>query len=151
MIRKEIAEILNQDHQQFKELLHSFLSVATDTLQLESSQNDFVMSGEYHLLASDTSADLGRLKALFDAINQKRQILHLLDQCLSAQSMKIFIGDESGYTTFDDVSMVSAPYSINGSVVGALGVIGPVRMDYERVIPIVEMSAKLLSAAMGGD
>ena len=80
--------------------------------------------------------------------NQKRDILNLLDQCVHSDGIQIFIGEESGYKMLDECSMVTAPYSVNGEVMGVLGVIGPTRMAYDRVIPIVDATARLLGAAL---
>jgi heat-inducible transcriptional repressor len=88
------------------------------------------------------------LKQLFEAFSQKRGVIHLLDQCLQADGVQIFIGEESGYSAFDRCSLVTAPYSVNNEVVGVLGVIGPTRMAYEKVIPFVDVTAKLLGAAL---
>jgi heat-inducible transcriptional repressor len=96
-------------------------------------------------------AELGnieKLRHLFEAFSQKRDILHVLDQCLTARGVQIFIGEESGYDVLDECSVVTAPYSVNGQVLGVLGVIGPTRMAYERIIPIVDVSAKLLASAL---
>lgn len=147
-IRASLLNDLSHERAQFRELLHSVADFADHTLQSESFRNDFVMAGEYHLLASDANADLDRLRQLFDAINQKRQMLYLLDQCLAADGMKVFIGKESGSEALDQYSMISAPYHVNGRIVGALGVIGPLRMPYEQVMSVVETSARLLSAAL---
>jgi heat-inducible transcriptional repressor len=89
-----------------------------------------------------------KLRRLFEAFNEKRDFLHLLDNSLRAEGVQIFIGHESGYQILDDCSVVTAPYGSPDSVVGVLGVIGPTRMAYERVIPIVDMTAKLLGAAL---
>ncbi len=89
-----------------------------------------------------------KLQRLFEAFNEKRDFLHLLDHSLRADGVQIFIGHESGYQILDDCSVVTAPYSTTEGVVGVLGVIGPTRMAYERVIPIVDMTAKLLGAAL---
>jgi heat-inducible transcriptional repressor len=89
-----------------------------------------------------------KLRRLFEAFNEKRDFLHLLDQSLKAEGVQIFIGHESGYQILDDCSVVTAPYAAGDSVMGVLGVIGPTRMAYERVIPIVDMTAKLLGAAL---
>jgi heat-inducible transcriptional repressor len=85
---------------------------------------------------------------LFHAFTEKQQILYLLDQCMGAQGVQIFIGGESGYGVMDGVSMVTAPYQVDEQVLGVLGVIGPTRMAYERVIPIVDVTARLLGAAL---
>ncbi|MEN8800847.1 MAG: HrcA family transcriptional regulator, partial [Thiogranum sp.] len=82
------------------------------------------------------------------AFNEKRHILHLLDQCVENEGVQIFIGEESGYQMLDECSLVTAPYSVDGQVLGVLGVIGPTRMAYERVIPIVDATARILSAAL---
>jgi heat-inducible transcriptional repressor len=89
-----------------------------------------------------------KLRRLFEAFNEKRDFLHLLDHSLRADGVQIFIGHESGYRILDDCSVVTAPYADGDSVVGVLGVIGPTRMAYERVIPIVDLTAKLLGAAL---
>lgn len=93
-------------------------------------------------------ASLGQLRKLFDAFTEKREILHLLDQFHNAEGVQIFIGDESGYKLLNGCSVVTAPYHVNDKVVGMLGVIGPTRMDYQRVIPIVDVTAKILGAAL---
>lgn len=149
-IRQRMARALSSEKLAFNDLLNSFLHVADEAQQLESAASDFVLSGEYYLLSHHASDDLARLKQLFDAINHKRQMLHLLDQCISTPGVKIFIGEDSGqFPISENYSMISASYSVEGRVLGAVGVVGPIRMDYERVIPIVEMSAHILSAAMG--
>jgi heat-inducible transcriptional repressor len=94
-------------------------------------------------------SNVEKLRALFDAFNRQRDILHLLDQCVIADGMQIFIGHESGYDILDECSIVSAPYTDeNENIVGVVGVIGPTRMAYQRVIPIVDITAKLLGSAL---
>ena len=88
---------------------------------------------------------------MFEAFSQKKEILHLLDRCICAEGVQIFIGSESGYDVFDDCSVVSAPYSISEDVKGVLAVVGPTRMAYDRVIPIVDVTAKLLSEALNSE
>ena len=92
--------------------------------------------------------DVDKLRRLFEAFNTKRDILGMLDKVVNAQGVQIFIGEESGYSVMDDCSLVVAPYTANDDVVGVLGVIGPTRMAYERVIPIVDVAAKLLGSAL---
>ena len=107
------------------------------------------MAGQTHLMEYGELADVQKLRSLFDAFNRKRDMLHLLDQLLSATGVQIFIGEESGYEIFDDVSVVAAPYGdADGQSIGVLGVIGPTRMAYERVIPVVDITARLLGAAL---
>jgi heat-inducible transcriptional repressor len=96
----------------------------------------------------DELSDLDKLRNLFDAFNRKRDILHLLDQAINANGVQIFIGEESGYHAFDDCSIVTSTYGEEGEVLGVLGVIGPTRMSYERVIPIVDLTARMLTSAL---
>jgi heat-inducible transcriptional repressor len=91
---------------------------------------------------------MGTLRQIFNAFNEKRDMLSLLDNCIQAQGVQIFIGRESGQAVFDDCSLVTAPYSIDDKHIGVLGVIGPKRMQYERVIPVVDITSRLLSAAL---
>lgn len=93
-------------------------------------------------------SNVEKLKQLFEAFEKKRDILHLLDQCQHGEGVQIFIGQESGYGPLNDCSVVTSPYEVSGEVVGVLGVIGPTRMAYDRVIPIVDITARLLSAAL---
>ena len=99
-------------------------------------------------MPSDLASNMQRLRRLFDLFEQKTSLLHLLDVSQRAQGVQIYIGGESGLVPLDDCSVVTASYEANGQVIGTLGVIGPTRMAYERVIPIVDVTAKLLSNAL---
>ena len=114
-------------------------------------QQDYVLAGGANLLAFQEMADVARLRNLFDALDRKRDLLSLFDQTLNAQGMQIFIGEESGYRVLDDCSVVTAPYYVEGQVAGVLGVIGPTRMAYHRIIPLVTETARLLSAGLKGE
>ncbi len=116
--------------------------------QNESDPADYVLTGQTNLMHFSDLADIDKLKQLFDAFNEKRDILHLLDECYSAQSMQIYIGEESGYQVLGDCSVVTAPYEVDGQILGVLGVIGPTRMNYERVIPLVDLTAKMLGTVL---
>ena len=109
---------------------------------------EYVIAGETNLMGFAELSNVEKLRRLFEAFTQQRDILHLLDQSLKAEGVQIFIGQESGYTILDDCSVVTAPYTLDQEVVGVLGVIGPTRMAYERVIPIVDITAKLLGSAL---
>jgi heat-inducible transcriptional repressor len=109
---------------------------------------EFVVAGETNLMGLDQVADVEALKSLFEAFGRQRDILHLLDQSMRAEGVQIFIGHESGYQLLDSYSIVAAPYAAEDDTVGVLGVIGPTRMAYERVIPIVDVTAKLLGRAL---
>jgi heat-inducible transcriptional repressor len=109
---------------------------------------ELVVAGETNLMGADQVADVERLKSLFEAFGRQRDILHLLDQSMNAEGVQIFIGHESGYQLLDSYSIVAAPYVSEDDTMGVLGVIGPTRMAYERVIPIVDIAAKLLGRAL---
>jgi len=108
-----------------------------------------VVSGERNLLdTEDLASNMARLRQLFDLFDQKTSLLHLLDVTQRTQGVQLYIGGESGLVPLDDCSVIAAPYEVDGHVIGTLGVIGPTRMMYERVIPIVDVTAKLLSNAL---
>jgi heat-inducible transcriptional repressor len=111
-------------------------------------QVEYVIAGETNLMGFAELSNVDRLRRLFEAFNEKRDILQLLDSCLRADGIQIFIGQESGYRILDDISVVTAPYMLDNQVVGVLGIIGPTRMEYERIIAIVDVTAKLLSSAL---
>ena len=109
------------------------------------ASDGYVVAGETNLLGAPNDE---AMRKLLDAFSRKRDILHLLDRCLDSDGIQLFIGDESGYDVLDDYSVVTAPYRVNGRVAGVLGVIGPTRMAYQRVIPIVDVTARVLGAAL---
>ena len=114
-----------------------------------SPVGDCVISGEGNLLRTeDLTADLANLRRLFEVFETKTGLLQIFDASSKAHGVQIFIGGESGVTALDECSVVTAPYEVDGQVVGTLGVIGPTRMAYERVIPIVDITARLLSSAL---
>jgi heat-inducible transcriptional repressor len=116
---------------------------------LAEGSEQYVISGERNLFAiRDLSQDVGRLKQLVELLERKTSLLQILDLSLRGQGVQIFIGGESGVGAPDDVSVVTSPYKVDGEVVGTVGVIGPTRMAYDRVVPIVDVTAKLLSSAL---
>ncbi len=114
----------------------------------DNKKDDYVLTGETNLMGFSELSDMDRLKSLFEAFSQKQGVIHLLDQCMKAEGVQIFIGEESGYRAFDHCSLVTSSYSVSDEVVGVLGVIGPTRMAYEKIIPFVDVTAKLLGAAL---
>ena len=112
-------------------------------------KEDVIIAGERNLLNVDELAtNVTTLRKLFDVFERRTSLMQLLDNSQKAEGVQIFIGGESGYSPLDECSMVTSPYEVDGQVVGTLGVIGPTRMAYERVIPIVDVTAKLLSNAL---
>jgi heat-inducible transcriptional repressor len=155
---KEMASIRDQLLNQLKETRETLNQAMLDAVKLaqqamsvtpvEPPRREYVMAGETNLMGFAELSNVEKLRRLFDAFTQQRDILHLLDQSLRADGVQIFIGQESGYAILDDCSIVTAPYTIDREVVGVLGVIGPTRMAYERIIPIVDITAKLLGSAL---
>ncbi len=113
-----------------------------------NAHDDLLTSGQSNLLHYSELSDINNLRGLFNVFSEKTDLLKLLDGCTSADGVEIFIGSESGYSVLRDCSVVGAPYRVKGEVVGVLGVIGPTRLAYGRVIPVVDMTAKLLTSAL---
>ncbi len=146
-IRDLILNDMEHERSQVNQGMIDAMTMAQLTFA-EKPKDDYVLSGETNLMGFSELSDMEHLKQLFEAFSQKRGVIHLLDQCLQADGVQIFIGEESGYRAFDHCSLVTAPYAIHDEVVGVLGVIGPTRMAYEKVIPFVDVTAKLLGAAL---
>ena len=124
------------------------VAMAEQALSAADVRQDYVLAGGANLLAFQELSDVQRLRSLFDALDRKRELLGLFDHCLGAEGLQIFIGGESGYRVLDECSVVTAPYTVNGKVAGMLGVIGPTRMAYSRIIPLVSETAKVLSQGL---
>jgi len=150
-VRQDILTQLREAHAHLNKVMLDAISVAQHVFEAEGSGGErleYVIKGETNLMGVAELTSVEKLRRLFEAFNEKRDFLHLLDQSLRAEGVQIFIGHESGYQILDECSVVTAPYAAGDSVMGVLGVIGPTRMAYERVIPIVDLTAKLLSAAL---
>ena len=147
-IRRGLVAAMQDVKETANALMQAAMVAAEKALDGEQKQADYVLAGQTNLMGFAEFSNLERLRQLFDAFAEKRDILHLLDQCLSSDGVQIFIGDESGYELFGDCSVITAPYRSEGKVLGVLGVIGPTRMAYERVIPVVDITARLLGAAL---
>jgi heat-inducible transcriptional repressor len=140
-VRQQLVQSMRTDQNHIDSLMKAAIESA-------EPGDDFVMAGQNNLFELADLAGMQRLRQLFDTFSEKRLILHLLDQCLKTDGVQIYIGGESGYDVLTDCSLVTAPYTVGDKVVGALGVIGPTRMAYDRVIPMVDVTAKLLSAVL---
>ncbi|SHE22146.1 heat-inducible transcriptional repressor HrcA [methanotrophic endosymbiont of Bathymodiolus puteoserpentis (Logatchev)] len=148
-VRAEVLKEMQEDQQRMNQSMLDAVSMAQLAFNKdENKEEDYVLSGQTNLMDFAELSDMDRLKSLFDAFSQKRGIIHLLDKCLAADGVQIYIGEESGYRAFDHCSLVTSSYTVNDEVVGVLGVIGPTRMAYERIIPFVDVTAKLLGAAL---
>ena len=149
-IRRRVQDELRQLHQDMTALMTAALEVGKQALH--ETTESYVITGEKNLLNSaDLASNMARLRELFELFDKKTLLVQILDMSTRAQGVQIFIGGESGASVLDECSVVTAPYSVDGQVVGTVGVIGPTRMAYERVIPIVDITAKLLSSALSGN
>lgn len=146
-VRTRLQNELRQLRDDMTKLMQAAVEVGSDVMAENS--DDVVISGERNLLSvTDLSSNMTSLRKLFEMFEQKTSLMQLLDMSSKATGVQIFIGGESRLVPMDDMSVVTAPYEVNGKIVGTLGVIGPTRMAYERVIPIVDITAKLLSNAL---
>lgn len=147
--RQNLLDAIQNDRDNMKNLLETTMDVVNKTFStVDEVKNDYAMAGQNHFLNYSKESNIDRLRALFDVFTQKHEILNLLDHALNAEGIQIFIGRESGFAAFDDCSIVTTSYAVDGQLVGSLGVIGPTRMPYDRVISAVDVTAKLLSAAL---
>lgn len=146
-MRQDILNAIRTDRERMQNIMSSAMEIVEKAF-VNDEEKDYVLTGESNLLMMAEQAGIDRIRSLFETLTQKRDILHLLDGCLASDGIKIFIGNESGYDALDDCSLVTAPYASQGKIVGVLGVIGPTRMDYDHVISAVDVTAKLLSAAL---
>jgi heat-inducible transcriptional repressor len=148
-VREEIVRQMQETRESMNQIMVDAIDVAQHIFEPQGDEKlEYVIAGETNLMGVAELSSVEKLRRLFEAFNEKRDFLHLLDQSLRAQGVQIFIGHESGYQILDDCSVITAPYGSGDTVVGVLGVIGPTRMAYERIIPIVDMTAKILGAAL---
>ena len=147
LLRSRVRSELIDLHRDISALMQAAIETGSEAMRAPAE--GVVISGGRNLLEVEgISGDRDRLRRLFEVFEQKTQLLDLLEQTERAQGVKIFIGGESQLVPLDDCSIVTAPYEVDGVVVGTVGVIGPTRMAYERVIPIVDVTAKLVSSAL---
>jgi heat-inducible transcriptional repressor len=148
-VRNKLLEELRLTSERMNSMMLDAIAMAQQAFREEAHDGmQYVLAGETNLIGLAGLSDVDKLRRLFEAFDRKRHILHLLDKSLAAQGVQIFIGGESGYRTLEGCSVVTAPYAVDEEVVGVLGIIGPTRMAYERVIPIVDLTARLLGLAL---
>ena len=148
-VRGKLLEDLDSTRNSMNQTMHDIISVAQSAMDDASDPNSkYVVAGETNLMDFAELSDVDTLRGLFDAFSRKRLILDLLDRSINANGVQIFIGEESGYRIFDGCSVITAPYHVDPDTIGVLGVIGPTRMAYDRVVPIVDVTARLLESAL---
>ena len=148
-VRKRLIADLDKTRDRMNQAMHDIISVAQSAMEgAAAPQGEFMLSGETNLMDFAELSDIETLRRLFDAFSKKRFMLKMLDKSINASGVQVFIGEESGFQILGDVSVVTAPYRLDGDMIGVLGVIGPTRMAYDRVVPIVDITARLLASAM---
>lgn len=147
-IQKDLIFSLDKVRDQISIMMRKFMEAIDNPTEQQEHRDDYVLMGQARLLDPAFEKGLESLRQLYDAFSEKRGILHLLDKTLITDGVQIYIGAESGLDFLMDYSVITAPYSVGDRIVGTLGVLGPTRMAYDKVIPIVDMTAKLLSAAL---
>jgi len=146
-VRQAVFDEFQQEQKKVNQGMIDAVNMAQQAFDQKTTE-DYILTGETNLMGFNELSDMGHLKQLFEAFSQKQGVIHILDQCLVADGVQIYIGEVSGYQAFDQCSLVTSSYAINDETVGVLGVIGPTRMAYEKVIPFVDMTAKLLGSAL---
>jgi heat-inducible transcriptional repressor len=148
-VREQLLADLDDTRSSMNQAMHDIIEAAQPAMT-ESGEGggEFVLAGETNLMDFAELSDVETLRRLFEAFSRKHLILDLLDRSINANGVQVFIGEESGYRILDDCSVVTAPYQLDDDTVGVLGVIGPTRMAYDRVVPIVDITAKLLGSAL---
>lgn len=149
-VRDRLVAQLKETREQMNQMMIDAITIADRLFASGERQGeaDVLIAGETNLMGFAELSNVEKLRKLFEAFNEKSDILHLLDQSLHAEGVQIFIGHESGYTILDDCTVITAPYARDSGSIGVLGVIGPTRLAYERVIPIVDLTARLLGIAL---
>ncbi|GJM08798.1 MAG: heat-inducible transcription repressor HrcA [Lysobacteraceae bacterium] len=146
-IVRDLVRQLRSVQDSMDAIMQTAADMAERTLQ-EPDPANFVVAGQTNLMSCVDLANLDRLRELFEAFSRKQEIISLLEGCIHADGVRLFIGDESGSEVLGECSVVTAPYSVDGQVLGVLGVVGPTRMKYDHVIQVVETTGKLLGQAM---
>jgi heat-inducible transcriptional repressor len=145
-VRERLKTEVEALRSEIASLMLAAVKVSSEAIE---SREEVVISGERNLLAvSDFSGDMGNLRKMFDLFEQKTQLMRLLDVSSRAEGVRIYIGGESQVVPYQELSVVTAPYEVDGQIVGTLGVIGPMRMPYEKMIQIVDITSKLVSSAL---
>jgi len=148
-VREHLIKDLENTRQDVDAVMKTAVEVASKALSNdELTSPDFIVQGEKNLVRYNDNTDREQLQHLFEIFDRKREMLGLFDRCVHNEGVKIFIGHEAGFEGFGDCSVITAPYSIKGKPIGVLGVIGPARMNYDQVIPVVDMTARLLGDAL---
>ena len=146
-IKKHLINELVQTKESVNSLMSDLIDIADQVLDFDES-DEYIVAGQRRLMDFHELSDIKKLRQLFDAFKEKQQLLELLDKSMSTNGIQIFIGEESGYQMFDNCTLITSPYTTEEGAIGVLGVIGPTRIAYQKVIPIVDITAKLLGKSL---
>ncbi len=147
-VKQRLIREMSATREEMDKLMALVIEMSQKVFTESEQGKDYVLAGQTNLMEINELSDIDKLRSLFEAFSQKRDILHLLEQAIQASGVQIFIGEESGYEVLDQCSIVTSTYSNDHRTLGVLAVIGPTRMAYERVIPIVDLTARMLSTAL---
>jgi len=147
-VRSNLLREMKQAKFEINSLMESLLEMADQLFPEEKSNEDLLVTGKTNLFTHQEMGDTEKLKQLFDAFKHQKDVLEILDQCLIAQNTQIYIGSETGNDLLESCSIVTSPYTVEGKVIGFLGVIGPTRMAYNKIIPAVDITAKLFGSVL---
>jgi heat-inducible transcriptional repressor len=150
-IRATLLRELRDTRSEMERVLAAAVEISDQALSGDERSEDMLLAGQTRLMGASGLSDMERLRELFEAFSRKREILALLERCTRAPGVRVFIGEESGLAPLDACTVITAPYASQGRVLGVLGVIGPTRMAYERLIPMVQATAELLGSALSPD
>ena len=146
-IRLKLVSDMDETRLSMNKEMQDIISTASKAMEVaDEYEDEFIVAGERNLMDFAEYSNIEKLKQLFDAFSRKRMMIDLLDRSISADGVQIFIGSESGFSMLDDSSVIAAPYKMSKNQIGVLGVIGPKRMAYDRVVPIVDLTAKMLGS-----
>ena len=148
-VREHLLKGMQQARRDIDNIMQTAIEVADATFSESlQSREDYLIQGETNLVRYGDATDTTQLTQLLAVFDHKREILGLLDRCIQADGVKVFIGNEAGFRGLGDCSVITAPYTVKGEPLGVLGVIGPARINYNKVIPVVDVTAKLLGEAL---
>ncbi len=146
-IKKHLINEMIQTKESVNSLMSDLIDIADKVLDFDES-DEYIVAGQRRLMDFHELSDIKKLRQLFDAFREKQQLLELLDKSMSTDGIQIFIGEESGYQMFNNCTLITSPYTTEEGAIGVLGVIGPTRIAYQKVIPIVDITAKLLGKSL---
>ena len=147
-VRRRLVQDMEHDSISMNRIMRTAVNMAKELFGDETASDSVVVSGETNLMSVPDFDQVEKLREIFDAFKAKQDLLQLLDKSMNARGISIFIGEESGYNALTDCSVVTAPYESDGRCIGVLGVVGPTRMSYEDVIPVVDITARFLGTAL---